>query len=291
LPRRGPPRRQPRISTVAHTNRYELKYVIDESKAAAVRRFLSAHLRPSPHNDSGPFAGHPVISLYLDSPDLVFFRQAFTGHRNRIKVRIRFYDSDSNRPAFLEIKRRVNEVICKDRAMITREGVRRMLVGLASNTAWPDRSVLVRGKERGDVLEMFWNLCQRVHARGVMYVSYVREIWESPYDDELRVTFDRRLTATPYDGNPLLTVPAGGVPPAPDRPPYYLPRDGVVLELKFEHSAPGWMEHMVRTFDLHRTAVCKYCACLDTMQLQWGKPPPSPSGQEPLALKRWDDCS
>ena len=201
-PARPAPSRQSRISTVAHTNRYELKYVIDESKAVAIRRFLSAHLRPSPHNESGPFAGHPVISLYLDSPDLVFFRQAFTGHRNRTKLRIRFYDGDCNRPAFLEIKRRVNDVICKDRAMITREGVRRMLLGLAGNTAWPDRSVLVHGKERGDVLDNFWNLCQRVRARGVMYVSYVRE------SGSLRTTTS--CASPSIDGSP--PRPTTGIP-------------------------------------------------------------------------------
>ena len=101
--------------------------VIQEPRAVAIADYLSCHLRPSVHNNTGPVRGHPVISLYLDTPDFFFFRQAYTGHLNRMKLRIRFYDDEWKRPAFLEVKRRVHEVICKDRAMITREGVRQIL--------------------------------------------------------------------------------------------------------------------------------------------------------------------
>ena len=105
---------------MGHSARFELKYVVEEARAVAVADFVSSYLRPSEHNGEGPIRGHPVISLYLDSPDFFFFRQAYTGHKNRMKLRIRFYDDEWQRPAFLEIKRRVSEVICKDRAMMTR---------------------------------------------------------------------------------------------------------------------------------------------------------------------------
>src|ERR1700691_1868169 len=106
---------------MAHSSRFELKYIIEDARAVAVADFVSAALRPSVHTRSGPIRGHPVISLYLDSPDFFFFKQAYNGHKNRMKLRIRFYDDEWKRPAFLEVKRRVSEVICKDRAMMTRE--------------------------------------------------------------------------------------------------------------------------------------------------------------------------
>ncbi len=77
---------------MAHTDRFELKYLIEEARAVAIADFLQSYLRPSEHNGCGPVRGHPVISLYLDSPDFFFFRQAFTGHKNRMKLRIRLYD-------------------------------------------------------------------------------------------------------------------------------------------------------------------------------------------------------
>jgi hypothetical protein len=256
---------------MAQSGRYELKYVIDEQRAVAVADFVQMHLRPSPHNGSGPIRGHPVISLYMDSPDFFFFRQANTGHRNRIKLRIRFYDNHWDRPAFLEVKRRVNDVICKDRAMISREGVREMLNGgWPSPSHWPESSNLIHGKRRLDVYNLFWSLANRVQAQGIVYISYWREIFEAPDDDELRVTMDRQVCAALYDGSGRLATPARGIPPPPDRPPYYLPRDGVVLELKYDERAPAWMYDMVRIFNLQRRAMCKYCACVDGMGLPWG---------------------
>jgi hypothetical protein len=78
-----------------------------------------------------------------------------------MKLRIRFYDDEWKRPAFLEVKRRVSEVICKDRAMMTREGVRQILTA-----GWPNQAFLGRlhsphprqataGRERG-----FLDVCQ-----------------------------------------------------------------------------------------------------------------------------------
>jgi hypothetical protein len=64
---------------MGHSARFELKYVIEDARAVAVADFISSYLRPSEHNGSGPIRGHPVISLYLDSPDFFFFKQAYTG--------------------------------------------------------------------------------------------------------------------------------------------------------------------------------------------------------------------
>src|SRR3974377_960056 len=137
---------------MGHSARFELKYALEDARAVAVADFVQSYLRPSEHNGSGPIRGHPVISLYLDSPDYFFFRQAITGHKNRMKLRIRFYDDEWKRPAFLEVKRRVSEVICKDRALITREGVRQILTGgWPAGPFWTDCGHLLHGTRRQDV--------------------------------------------------------------------------------------------------------------------------------------------
>jgi hypothetical protein len=256
---------------MAHSARFELKYVIEESRAVAVADFVSSFLRPSEHNaGSGPIRGHPVISLYMDSPDFFFFRQSYTGHKNRMKLRIRFYDNEWKRPAFLEIKRRVAEVICKDRAMISREGVRQILSGgWPRQPYFPDVSGLVHGKRRQDVANDFWRFANISQATGAIYVSYYREIWEAPNDDELRVTFDRYIHGSPYSGSGKLEVPQRGW--RPYLPPYLapFPKDGVILELKFDDRAPRWMFDLVKIFNLRQTPVCKYSACIYAQQLQY----------------------
>jgi hypothetical protein len=269
---------------MAHSSRFELKYVIEEPRAVAVADFLSSYLRPSEHNGSGPIRGHPVISLYLDSPDFFFFRQAFTGLKNRMKLRIRFYDDEWKRPAFLEIKRRVSEVICKDRAMMTRDGVREILTA-----GWPnqpyraDWTHLIHGKRRQDVNDDFWMFANTARAFGSIYVSYYREIYESPEDEELRVTLDRYIHGSRYDGSGRMQVPKRGW--RPYLPPYLAPfrKDGVILELKFDNQAPRWMFDLVKIFNLRQVAVCKYVACMYAQQLHW-RQPVLPEHEHDLAL-------
>lgn len=273
---------------MGQSGRYELKYILDEQRAVAVANYARNFLRPSEHNDGGPVVGHPVISLYLDSPDFFLFRQTETGHKNRIKLRIRFYDNQWKRPAFLEIKRRVGDVIRKDRAMISRDGVRELLDGGWPHPShWPRVAALAHGKRRIDVYDQFWRLGMRLRAQGIIYVSYVREILESPVDDELRVTFDRQVRGTLYDGSGRLAAPAQGFAPPVGRAPYFLSKDSVVLELKFDDRAPGWMYDMVRIFNLQRQPMCKYCACVDGLGLQWGNRVDPRSGT-PLVLDAYD---
>ena len=272
---------------MAQSGRYELKYVIDEERAVAVADYTQMYLRPSVHNATGPIRGHPVISLYMDSPDYFFFRQAFGGIKNRIKLRIRFYDNDWKHPAFLEIKRRVSDVICKDRAMISREAVRQFLTrGWPHPSYWVDPAHLGHGKRRIDIYEHFWRLATTIHAEGAVYISYIREIFEQPDDDEQRVTFDRHVRATPYDGSGRLHVPSHGYMAPPDRPPYYLPKDGVILELKYDTRAPNWMYDMVKIFNLERRYMCKYSAVIDGAQLQFRNPVLAEK-LEPLAAALW----
>jgi hypothetical protein len=277
------------------SGRYELKYVIDEQRAVAVADYVRSFLRPSMHNGTGPVRGHPVISLYMDSPDYFLFQQAFYGHKNRMKLRIRFYDEHWNHPAFLEIKRRVNDNIIKDRAMISREGVRHFLRGGWPTPAhWPDTVFMGRGKRHLDVYFRFWQFSTALKAKPIVYVSYLREIFEAPNDDEMRVTLDRLVCATPYDEMRMLdeelgrlASPKRGAPPPPDKPPYYLPFDSVILELKYEERAPRWMYDMVRIFNLERRFMCKYAASVEGMKLQWGKRP-LPEENQALMLYGYD---
>jgi hypothetical protein len=64
--------------------------------------------------------------------------------------------------------------------MITREGVRQILTqGLTGLPFWPDVSHLLHGRRRQDVSDDFWNFSNIAKARGAIYISYIREIWEA----------------------------------------------------------------------------------------------------------------
>jgi len=257
--------------------RHELKYVVDEARAVAIREFLRAYLRPSIYNRAGPQSGEPVISLYLDSPDLILYRQSAGGLKNRVKLRVRFYDGDWEHPAYLEVKRRVGDMILKERAMVSRESVRRMLSGGPQTVSsgapspgyWPDRTDLLNGRDQGGAQQFFSHLCGAFGARGIVYVSYLREAWESSREGLVRVTVDRHILGTLYDGTARLAIPARGI--RAELP--YFPRDGVVLEVKYTHGSPRWLPHLLQSFDLERRSVSKYCACVEAIGLHRGASP------------------
>ncbi len=238
------------------TNRFELKYVIDEQRAGAVRHFISSYLEPDEHARGNSACSYPVYSLYMDAPTLVLYRQTTEGLKNRFKLRIRFYDGQPTSPVFLEIKRRLSGVICKERAALRREGAEILL-----NGARPGLSHLIQshGSRRGQsALDRFCDLCEELGAVGVAYVAYMREAYVQPNSDNLRVTFDRQLYGQEFDVREGLVVPTRGVSPNVD---------GVILELKFVDRFPCWMRDMVRALDLDRCSMAKYVHCVETLDL------------------------
>jgi hypothetical protein len=237
--------------------RFELKYIVDPGRARAIGDFLRGHLVLDAHSRPGPDPAYRVCSLYLDSPRLELYQQTCQGLKNRFKLRMRFYDSDPSHPVFLEVKRRETDVICKQRAAVTRESAKLLLHGIC-----PDASQLFDVSEDGksrSALENFWRLCRQVEADTVAYVSYMREAYVSPTDDRLRVTFDRSLVGSLAEPQPALSVPRDGSG---------TDVGGVILEIKFTDSFPKWISQMVQLFDLERQSVPKYVHCVETLGLE-----------------------
>ena len=193
-------------------------------------------------------AGYPVHSLYMDSTDLFTCRATLHGEKNRFKLRLRFYDEDADSPVFLEIKRRENVVIMKQRAAVRRSGIQRLLAG-----EWLDYDRLLKDDEKNR--HAFYNfclLCRKLHARPAAYTSYMREGYEPPSSNTVRVTFDRDLRAGRFRGSLTVADLQGWARPDVG---------GVVLELKFTDRFPYWMHTLVETFNLQRTSVPKYVEC------------------------------
>jgi hypothetical protein len=110
------------------TQRFELKYLVKEETARAIRRFVSCYLKPDEFAATLPNYSYPVHSLYLDSADLTTYQAVQCGEKNRYKLRIRYY-SDTDSTVYFEIKRRTNDVISKMRAKVRRDAVQPLLSG------------------------------------------------------------------------------------------------------------------------------------------------------------------
>ena len=216
---------QLRVGTAA--GRRELKFIVSEEKAAAIREHVRCFLVPDKYMAQWGVRGYPVCSLYLDSPSLLLYEQTQQGQKNRFKLRIRFYDDDPAHPAFAEIKRRETVVVKKQRAAITREGAMELLAGMPGSVSILADSAA--SERELAALHEFSRLATEIRAVGCSYVSYHREAYCSDDGNDLRVTFDRELQGGGYQrGAPI------ALPTQVRRPEL----DGVILEFKFTNRFP-----------------------------------------------------
>jgi hypothetical protein len=252
---------------IAHglqARRFELKYMVDQRRAESIRTFIRSYLEPDAFFRPEQKYGYSVRSLYLDTPSLTLKRATEEGLKNRFKLRIRFYDDDPASPAFLEIKRRENDVIRKERAAVNRSGVQRILEG-----GRPEHSQLLRADaESIAAMENFCGLCQRIGAHGSLFVVYFREAYVPPDSDNLRVTFDRQVESHRYHPGRVLEMPPEG---------RQTDISGVVLEIKFTDRFPSWARDMVEMFGLSRQSVPKYVECVK-VESRNGRPFTLPRG-------------
>lgn len=232
--------------------RYEMKYIVGERRARAVRDLVRSYLELDEHTDPNRLHGYEIHNLYLDSPTLVLCRASMEGHGKRFKLRIRAYDDKPTSPLFFEIKSRSNDVIFKERAAVNRAAAERLLVGVV-----PSRSDLYEGRSDSlPALRRFYELQQRIGAREQVRVSYMREAYVSPGSNDLRVTFDRAVVARKHPNSMAFW---------PDERRFHRPITGVILELKFTDRLPVWMCEMVRMFDLQRLSMAKYVAGVEAV--------------------------
>src|SRR5438094_4911100 len=225
--------------------RFELKYIIPEDVSRAVRDFVSGYLEIDEYGATLPDFSYPVHSLYLDSDELHLYQTTINGDKNRFKLRLRFYDNRSEAPIFFEIKRRMNNIICKQRGGVRRDAVDWLLAGHL-----PEPAHLVSRDPRQLVfLQNFGRLMQDMRAKPKAHIAYLREAWISPRDNSVRVTMDRDVKFEPKSAARLnLDM---------DKPLIVFGKE-VILELKFTDRFPDWFRELVRVFGLMQCGAAKY---------------------------------
>jgi hypothetical protein len=228
-------------------NRFEYKYLIDERCAHEVRNFCRAYLVHDEYARPEMKWAYPTHSVYLDGPGLPLYNATIQGHKNRYKLRIRYYTENPSDPVFCEIKRRVNDVILKDRALVKRDRALRLLAGEC-----PRITDLVKPNnlDHWSALRRFCDMRDNIGASGRVFVSYLREAWVKPDDDNVRLTFDRNLCGGKFDGTFVVKKDV--------YPPPLLAGNPCVLELKFTDRFPFWFREMARALNLERRNNAKY---------------------------------
>ena len=228
--------------------RYEYKYLIPEPLIAAIR----AAVRTTSKIDrySGPDGTYRIRSLYFDTDHYDLYWANEREQPDRFKLRARTYPGKES-PVFLEVKRRVSDVIIKSRAALPANSWRDVLAGHEAALAQLAPNV------RASALK-FLAPYHRHHIRPVLLVEYEREAYISEIDSYARLTFDRKIAVQEQDKLELEAMPSRWRA-IDHRAQTRTDVPVCVLELKFERRPPRWMVDLVKRLELVRYSFSKYC--------------------------------
>lgn len=260
--------------------RLELKYLLSEERALAVRDFVRSHLELDEYSVDKPNYSYRIHSLYLDSDEMTTYWETINGVKNRFKLRLRYYDDRPDSPVFFEIKRRVNEAILKQRGGVRRPAVEWLLAG---HLPEPEHLLSPDNARQLVALQKFSQLMLSIRASPKAHVTYFREAWVSTHDNSIRVTMDRNVYCSPEFTTSLRTDLTNPVKPFGNK---------VILELKFTGRFPNWFRTMVETFDLVRGPAAKYADGVELLGVHLFKgrgtaPDATASDRQPDPIPAW----
>lgn len=235
-----------------HLERYEYKYAVPDDRTDAVRRFIRPYAALDKYAEKAQDRRYTIHNLYLDTPNLDLYQACINGDLDRCKLRIRWYDDEAEGPFFFEVKRKIRQVIVKDRVRVSRDEFRAILRG---------EPVSIPGGPSADNLTAFRARVALIGAVPTICSRYTREPYESVFGDYARLTLDRAMCFQPARDYEL---------PEDPRDWTYVDaawategiRCATVLELKFTRDFPRWMSDLVAEFDLQRIGFSKYTASI-----------------------------
>src|ERR1041385_1587662 len=232
-------------------SRFELKYLISENTAQRVRDFVRCYLAMDEYSVGRPNYSYPVHSLYLDSDNLEIYWRTVNGDKNVVKLRLRYYSDNPDTPVFFEIKRRMKDVILKQRG-----GVRQSAVPLILGGQLPEDKHMIT-KDPGSLVavQRFQGLMVELQAKPKSHIFYQREAYVAD-NDEVRVTMDRDVYSEP-NLNPSVKTKM--------TKPVHSYAGFVILELKFTNRFPNWFRELVRIAKVMQCGAAKYLSGVELM--------------------------
>lgn len=246
-----------RRSSPLHFRRIELKFLIPDRIIPSFIDRIAPYTQPDPFlvEEGRGRIEYPVTSLYFDSFDLHSLYEKEAGLLSRRKVRLRTYEEEFSADAysFIEIKRRHDFVVSKDRLSLSVGDLHSALPmsGLLDHLlAQVEASEEVT--HEANLLHGWYNL------QPTVLVSYNRRPFVGMQDRRFRITIDQNLRSV-WKPRVLL----GSKMYTPCNPGWS------VVEMKSNHALPAWFHDIIQDFQLTRTAHSKYALCTEHLRLRW----------------------
>lgn len=198
---------------------------------------------------------YEVHTLYFDSAGFGCYDEKKAGLKFRKKIRLRFYEPELKKdtPVYLEIKRKDNNIILKDRLVLSCGSCQKLLSG--ENVKEIKETLRqAQGKKEKEVLEEFLGLMHYNCLRPKVMVSYSRMGLIDKTDKSFRITFDSEIKAG--EANGLFSVsPMKEIIPG-----------WQIMEVKFKNTVPAWYQLIVQKYDLDQKPFSKYCSSVNACQ-------------------------
>jgi hypothetical protein len=233
-------------STKLHFQRFEFKYYLPKNIADKLIPALLHYMEWDPYVKKSGRDFYLVNSLYFDTENYDCFWDKEAGVSKRKKLRLRFYGdlSDPDSEVFLEIKRKNNAIVTKDRIKLPLKNC------LDGNWDGIIKQLHLGDKDSKFLSELLMFKLKN-GLRPKIFINYRRKALIGKKDARFRVTFDYDI-ATKLSKS-LLNNKNGFTPVYPE---------GVVLELKYNNILPVWFHGIIERYQLDRVAYSKYCNAL-----------------------------
>lgn len=231
-------------------NRRELKYFVPIAQAEPIRHRLEKQMSLDPFCCACENGQYCVRSIYFDTSRMLFYHEKIEGLKVRKKLRVRVYNSlEPNSIAFLEIKRKIDNTVYKERA--------RVPIGETPNLTNGAQLQLLENPANfaeSTALEKFRYLTKRLNLTPKVLITYEREAYYGLDDPTLRVTLDKNMRCYPLPSLEEI-YREENLQRLSDR--------YIILEIKFNGRMLVFLRNLVRDFHLRVQAISKYCHGID----------------------------
>ncbi len=174
--------------------RYELKYFVPDNAYDVIMDRAAEYMDFDPYCIGGKF--YPLYNLYFDTPDHSIMLNSLAKPYYKEKLRIRSYvcNPEPSTKVFVELKKKINKIVCKRRVVLPFEKAIAFLNGEEIDIP-QGKSFFVSSQVMKEI-----NYFHREYRNDVMpysYVAYDRMAMFGKENKEFRLTFDNNIRVHP----------------------------------------------------------------------------------------------
>jgi len=219
-------------------NRYEQKYLLDDTTYRELIRRLSDYMKPDSYSEDGGF--YQVSNIYYDTEDDLLIRKSIDKPVYKEKIRLRAYGiPNAESKVFVEIKKKYKGIVNKRRTTMTLQSA---VDFLNRNVVPSDTTINPQVLKELDYLKKNYTLTPKV------YISYDRRAYYEKENEEFRVTFDHNLLSRRTDLD-LTKEPYGEALLQPGQ---------WLMEVKITWAMPLWFTRILSDLHIYPATYSKY---------------------------------